>query len=104
MHNSSSKSNEKDIMIFNTNKKCAVAPRKLICAKKYSGGELGDTNPILLAYNGKHYESVETITPRDDNRAKEIVQLIKTNKYILDNSHVQSMAKVSHNRANQTKN
>ena len=94
---------KKDIMIFNTNKNFALAPITLICAKEYSGGELGDTNPILMAYNGTHYESLETITPRDDNRAKEIVQLIKSNKYVLDNSHIQSMAKVSHNRAIPTK-
>ena len=56
-----------------------------------------------MAYNGTHYESLETITSRGDNRAKEIVQLIKSNKYVLDNSHIQSMAKVSHNRANPTK-
>ena len=65
---------KKDMMIFNKN--FALAPITLICAKEYSGGELGDTNPILMAYNGTHYESLETITPRDDNRAKEIVQLI----------------------------
>ena len=80
-----------------------MAPITLICAKEFSGGELGDINPILLAYNGTHYESLETITPRDDNRAIEIAQLIKSNNYVLDNSHIQGMAKVSHNRNDQTK-
>ena len=94
---------KKDIMVFNTNKKCAMAPITLICAKEFSGGELGDINPIILAYNGTHYEILETITHRDDNRAIEIAQLIKSNNYVLDNSHIQGMAKVSHNRNDQTK-
>ena len=85
-------------MVFNTNKNYAMAPITLICATEYSGGELGDKNPLLLAYNGIHYESLETITQRDENRAIELAQLIKSNKYELDNSHIQSMAKISQNR------
>ena len=73
-------------MIFNTDKNFAMAPITLICVKEYSGGQLNDENPILMAYNGTHFESLETITTKDDTRAKEIVQLIKSNKYELDNS------------------
>ena len=80
-----------------------MAPITLICAKEFSGDELGDKNPIILAYNGTRYESLETITQRDDNRAIELVQLIKSNEYILDNSHIQRMAKISLNRNDQTK-
>ena len=45
-------------MIFNTEKNFAMAPITLICAKEYNGGQLRDENPILMAYNGTHYESL----------------------------------------------
>ena len=84
-------------MVFNTNKKNGLAPITLICAEEYSGGELGDKNPILLAYDTVHYESLETISQRDELRAIELAKLIKSGKYELNNSHVQDMAKISHN-------
>ena len=58
-------------MVFNTNKNNGMAPITLICAKEYSGGELGDRNPLLLAYDGIHYESLEKISQRDETRAIE---------------------------------
>ena len=36
-------------------------------------------------------------------RAKQLVQLIKSNNYKLDITHIQNMARVSHNKANTTK-
>ena len=36
-------------------------------------------------------------------RAKQLVQLIKSNNYKLDITHIQNMARVSHNKANPTK-
>ena len=53
-------------MVINTNKKNVMAPITLICAEEYSGGELGDKNPLLVAYDGIHYESLETISQRDE--------------------------------------
>ena len=47
---------KRDIMVFNTNKKNGMAPITLLGAEEYSGGELGDKNPPLLAYNTVHYE------------------------------------------------
>ena len=85
-------------MVFNTNKKNGMAPITLICAEEYSGGELGDKNPpLVVAYNRLHYESLETISQRDEMRAIELAQLIKSGKYELNNSHVQIMTKISHN-------
>ena len=87
----------RDIMVFNTNKKTGLAPITLICAEEYSGGVLGDKNPLLLAYDTVHFESIETISQRDEIRAIELAQLIKSGQYVLNNSHVQEMTKISHN-------
>ena len=94
---------KKDILIFNTDKKFATAPITLIGAKDHEGGQLSDKNPIILGYNGIHYESLETLKTEDVERAKQLVQLIKSNKYELDITHIQNMARVSHNKANTTK-
>ena len=94
---------KKDIMIFNTDNKFALAPITLIGAKDYEGGQLTDENPIILGYNGTHFESLETLSIEDVIRAKELVQLIKSNNYKLDKTHIQNMARVSHNKANTTK-
>ena len=58
-------------MIFNTDKKFKLAPITLIGAKHYKGGQLTDKNPIILGYNGTHFESLETLIVEDVIRAKE---------------------------------
>ena len=90
-------------MIFNTDKKFALAPITLIGAKDYEGGKLNDENPISMGYNGIHFQSLETLSIEDEIRAKELIQLIKSNNYQLDKTHVKNMARVSHNKANTTK-
>ena len=72
-------------------------------AKYYEGGQLTDINPILMGYNGTHFESLETMSPEDDIRAIELVNLKKSNNYLLNKTHIQSMAKISHNRPVTTK-
>ena len=89
---------KKDLLIFNTNKTTSTEPMTLIGAKDYEGGQLTDINPVLMGYNGTHFESLETMSPEDDIRAIELVNLIKSNKYILNKTHIQSMARVSHNK------
>ena len=49
----------------------------LIGAEDYEGGQLTDNNPILMAFNGTHFESLETLSPEDDIRAIELVNLVK---------------------------
>ena len=56
-----------------------------------------------MGYNGTHFESLETLSREDEIRAKELVQLIKSNNCQLDKTHVKNMARVSHNKANTTK-
>ena len=42
-----------------------------ICADHYEDGYKTDNNPIILAYNGTHFESLETMSPEDDIMAIE---------------------------------
>ena len=74
-----------------------------IGAKYYEGGQLTDINPVLMGYNGTHFESLETMSREDDKRAIELVNLVKSNNYKLNNTHIQSMARISHNKPAATK-
>ena len=51
----------KDILVFNTNKHISISPIEIICADHYE-------NPILLAYNGIHCESLETMSLEDEKK------------------------------------
>ena len=73
----------------------------LIGAKDYERGQLNDDNPILMGYNG--IQSLETMSKEDEKRAKELVQLIKSKNYKLNNTHIQDMARISHNKPVATK-
>ena len=53
----------KDILLFNTNKSISISPMTIICADLYYGGYKTDDNSIIMAYNGTHFESLETINP-----------------------------------------
>ena len=75
----------------------------LIGAKDYEGGQLTDINQILMGYNGTHFESLETMSQEDDIRAIELVNLVKSNNYKLNNTHIQAMARISHNKPVATK-
>ena len=88
---------KKNILIFNTNKTISISPMTLLGAEDYEEGQLTDNNPILMAYNATHFEFLETMSPEDDIRAIELVDLIKSNKYILNKTHIQSISRVSQN-------
>ena len=85
----------KDILIFNTNK--SISPMTIICADQYDGGYKTDNNPILMAYNGTHFESLETMSPEDDKRAIELVEPKKSNCYRLEKTHIGIMSRISQN-------
>ena len=40
----------------------------MICADHYEGGYRNNKNPILLAYNGIQFESLETMSLEDDKK------------------------------------
>ena len=69
----------------------------IICAEDSEEGHLTDNNPIKLACNGTDFESLETMSPEDDIRAIELVDLKKSNGYILNKTHIQFMSRVSQN-------
>ena len=92
----------KNILIFNTNKLISISPMTIICADHYEDGYITDNNPIILAYNGTHFESLETMSPEDDIRAIELVELKKSNGYVLNKTHIQLMSRISQNNPAQT--
>ena len=91
----------KDILVFNTNKHISISPIKIICADHYEGGYRNNENPILLAYNGIHFESLETMNTEDDKKAIELVKLKKTNGFILDKTHIEVMTRISQTKKTQ---
>ena len=60
----------------------------LIGATDYEGGQLNNNNPVLMGYNGTHFESLETLSPEDDIRAIELVYLVKSNNYLLTKTQI----------------
>ena len=55
---------------------------------------------MLMAYNGTHFESLETMSPEDDKRAIELVELKKSNGYRLDKTHIEIMSRISQTKNN----
>ena len=84
-----------DIRVFNTNKHISISPIEIICADHYEGGVRHNENPIILAYNGIHFESLETMSTEDDKKAIELVNLKKTDGYILNKKHIELMTRIS---------
>ena len=58
-----------DILIFNTNADISISPVEIVSADQFEGGFRININPIILAYNGIHFESLETLSPEDDKTA-----------------------------------
>ena len=58
-----------DILVFNTNAEVSMSPIETINADKYEGGSRSNINPIILAYNGSHYETHKTLSAEDDRKA-----------------------------------
>ena len=84
----------KNILVFNTNKRISISPIEMICADHYEGGYRNNKNPILLAYNGIHFESLETMSLEDDKKTIELVKLKKSNGYTLDKTHIEVMTRM----------
>ena len=59
------------------------------------GGSRTKINPIILAYNGSHYESLETLSIEDDKKAIDLVHLLKTKGYKLKKRDIAIMARIS---------
>ena len=88
---------KRNILIFNTNTKTGAPPIDLIRAEEYEGGVLIDNNPLVIAYDSVHFESVEPISRSDELRAIELAEWIKTKQYKLTHKHTQKMTIITRN-------
>merc|ERR1711892_917012 len=88
---------KRNILIFNTTKKTGAAPITLIRAEEFEGGVLIDNNPLLLAYDSVHFESLEPISRRDELRAIELADWIHKGEYKLTFRDTQKMTIISQN-------
>ena len=64
-----------DILIFDTNADISISPVEIVSADQFEGGFRININPIILVYNGIHFESLKTLSPEDDKKAIEIVNI-----------------------------
>ena len=88
---------KRNILVFNTNTKTGAAPITLIRAETYEGGVLIDNNPLLIAYDSVHFESLETISRQDELRAIELAEWIETGQYKLTHENTQKMTVITKN-------
>ena len=88
---------KRNILVFNTNTKTGAAPITLIRAETYEGGVLINNNPLLIANNSVHFESLETISCQDELRAIELAEWIETGQYKLTHENTQKMTVITKN-------
>ena len=65
----------------------------MIRAEEYPGGKRDNPNLIILAYNGSHYESLDTCANEDDIKAINLAKSIKKGEYNLTQSDIQQMSR-----------
>ena len=71
------------ILVFNTNAEVSISPIETINADEYEGGSRTNINPFILAYNGSHCKSLETLSAEDDKKAIDLVHIVKIKEYNL---------------------
>ena len=52
-------------------------------------------NPIILAYNGSHFESLDTISEEDDTKAIDLVESVKLGEYTLAKKDIQNIMRIT---------
>ena len=72
-----------------------MSPIKTINADQYEGGYRNNINPIILAYDGSHFESLETLSSEDDKKSIKLVNLVKIDGYKLNTNHIPHMTRIS---------
>ena len=80
----------KDILVFNTTEK-AHSPIYVIRAEEYTGGIRNNINPVIVAYNGYHYESIEPMTDADRLRSVRLVESYKNGEYPMEKKDIKSL-------------
>ena len=92
----------KDILVFNTTEE-AHSPIYAIRAEEYTGGKRDNINPVIVAYNGHHYESIEPMTNEDCLRSIRLVESYKKEEYPLEKKDINKTYPIKHhNRRTQT--
>ena len=83
----------KDISIINTDHE-AHSPINAIRAEESEGGVKDNLNPVIVAYNGSHYESLEPVGTTDSKRAKELIESYIKGQYKLKQSDIKIMTNI----------
>ena len=55
-----------DILNFNTKAEISISPNETVNADQFKGRFRINIKPVILAYNGSHFKSLETLSPEDD--------------------------------------
>ena len=85
---------KKNLLIFNTNHNISHNPIYVIRAEEYPGGKRDKPNPVILAYNGSAYESLDTCTSEDDTKAIKLVETVRKGEYNLKHSDIKQMTRI----------
>ena len=85
---------KKDLLIFNTNHNISQTPLYVIRAAEYPGGKRDKPKLVILAYNGSHYESLDTCTSEDDTKAINLVETVRKGEYNLKYSDMKKMTRI----------
>ena len=64
-------------------------------AKEYTRGTTDNINPVIVAYNGNHYESLIPIENKDCIRSIELVESYRKGTYNLGQSDISKMTSTS---------
>ena len=75
--------------MFNTYNSISNSPIYVINDEQYPGGTRDNSNPIILAYNGTHFESLDTCSEEDNIKAIDLVESVKIGEYKLVQKDIQ---------------
>ena len=68
----------------------------MIRAEEYPGGNRDNPNPVILAYNGSHYEWLDSCTNKEDDiKAINLVESVTKGEYNLTQSDIQQMSRIT---------
>ena len=74
-----------------------LTPIYTINAEEFEGGTKNNLNPIILAYDSSHYESLDTISEKYDTKAIDLVHSVKVGDYTLAKEDIPNIKRISKN-------
>ena len=78
---------KKNILIFHTDATLADHPIA-ISTPGLLGGEVDTTVPLVLAYNGSHYEAMIPETEEDEQRCSRLVEMKESGQYLAEMQNI----------------